>query len=88
MKALQYMALGIPAIVSPVGVNTEIIADGANGYLARDHQDWRRAIDALTDPETRSRLGNAARRTIVERYSTHHGANRFAALLESAVCRS
>ena len=40
MKLLQYMALGIPAVASPVGVNADIICPGANGLLAASDEGW------------------------------------------------
>ncbi|HEX6391057.1 MAG TPA: glycosyltransferase family 4 protein, partial [Solirubrobacteraceae bacterium] len=69
-KGLQYMALRIPTIMSPVGVNTEIISDGDNGYLAASEDQWVARIGELVESaEDRRRLGEAARRTVVERYS-------------------
>ncbi len=69
-KALQYMALGIPALVSPVGMNTEVVQDGVNGYICREPADWQRRIrQVLTDAALRQQLGAAARATIVQRYS-------------------
>lgn len=69
-KALQYMALGIPALVSPVGMNTEVVESGRNGYVCATLTDWQQALETLMqDPELRIRLGEAARTTIVERYS-------------------
>ena len=32
-KALQYMALGMPALVSPVGMNTDVVEHGVNGFI-------------------------------------------------------
>ncbi|MEO1653170.1 MAG: glycosyltransferase family 4 protein, partial [Bacteroidota bacterium] len=46
-KALQYMALGIPALASPVGVNTEIINSGEDGYLCLREEDWERSLRQL-----------------------------------------
>lgn len=69
-KGLQYMALEIPTIMSPVGVNTEIIQDGENGFLAATEQEWIQKLSLLIEsPELREKLGKAARKTIVEKYS-------------------
>ena len=87
MKALQYMALGIPAVVSPVGVNDGIVRDGVNGFLARDASEWHRAIEALRDPASRNRLGSNARQTVLNGYSVSDSAARFADLLRSVVRR-
>ena len=40
LKGLQYMALEIPTLMSPVGVNTEIINSGENGYLHQNEGQW------------------------------------------------
>ncbi len=39
-KALQYMALGIPAVVSDVGVNAQIVDHGINGCVCKSIEDW------------------------------------------------
>jgi glycosyltransferase involved in cell wall biosynthesis len=70
LKALQYMALGIPPVVSPVGVNAEIVVEGRNGLLARTPDDWVRALERLLiDPDLRRRLGDEARATVERSYS-------------------
>jgi glycosyltransferase involved in cell wall biosynthesis len=70
LKALQYMALGIPTVCSPVGVNPRIIRDHENGLLAGSDDQW---IDHLTmllrSPELRERMGKAGRATIESSYS-------------------
>ena len=83
-KALQYMALGIPALVSPVGMNTEVVADGTNGFVCRTEADWYAALlRLLAEPHLRATLGTAARRTIVERYSVASNTANFLALFEA-----
>lgn len=70
LKGLQYMAIAIPTIMSPVGVNTEIISDGKNGYLATTKEEWISKIEALIeDKELRIKLGNKGRETVVNEYS-------------------
>lgn len=69
-KALLYMALGIPPVCSPVGVNTEIIQDGVNGFLAATNEEWVEKLTRLMeDPELRRRMGVEARKTVEEKYS-------------------
>ncbi len=70
MKGLQYMALEIPTIMSPVGVNKEIIKQGENGFLADTHEEWVEKLSLLIeDGELRKRIGKAGRKTVVEHYS-------------------
>ncbi|MFM7566911.1 MAG: glycosyltransferase [Flavobacteriales bacterium] len=69
-KALQYLALGIPAMVSTVGVNADIITHGVNGFLV-DHPDqWYSSIEyVLKHPEPLTDLGRNGRKTIEQRFS-------------------
>jgi glycosyltransferase involved in cell wall biosynthesis len=85
MKALQYMALGIPPVVSPVGVNASIVRDGINGLHARTEDDWVDRIALLLEngPLRRS-LGLEARRTVEESYSARTHAPRVAKILTEA----
>ena len=69
-KGIQYMALGIATVMSPVGVNTDIIEHGVNGFLASTDSEWIDCLSQLVESvELRRRLGEAARQTIDERYS-------------------
>ncbi|MBV9041196.1 MAG: glycosyltransferase family 4 protein [Acidimicrobiia bacterium] len=88
-KALLYMAMGVPPVASPVGVNTEIIQHGVNGYLAASEADWVDVLRLLADDAgLRRRVGNVARQTVVERYSGQRWARRFLEVLETAATRS
>ena len=69
-KAIQYMALEIPPIVSPVGVNTVIVQHGENGFVANTEDDWVKCISTLIESDTlRKKMGTAARKTVVANYS-------------------
>ena len=70
LKGLQYMALGIPTLMSPVGVNSEIIQNGVNGYLPSTEDEWVDTLSGLVESkECRIKIGNAGRQTVVDRYS-------------------
>jgi glycosyltransferase involved in cell wall biosynthesis len=77
LKALQYMALGIPTVCSPVGVNSTIIQDGENGFLADGADEWIEKITRLIhSAELRKKLGMAGRKTVEESYSAKSQAPR------------
>jgi glycosyltransferase involved in cell wall biosynthesis len=86
MKALLYMAMGIPAVCSPVGTNLQLIRHDENGLLARTSEDWLKAIGRLSEePGLRSRLGAAGRQTVEHGYSKRHCAALFQAVVHEAV---
>jgi glycosyltransferase involved in cell wall biosynthesis len=69
-KAIQYMALGISTVASPVGMATELIQHNLNGYWARTSEEWFEALNRLViDAQLRSRFAEEARKTIETRYS-------------------
>lgn len=69
-KAIQYMSLGIPALVSPVGVNTVIVEHGVNGYICNNPEEWKNSLRLLLkDSEIRKKTGQKARQRIEEAYS-------------------
>jgi len=85
LKGLQYLALGVATVMSPVGVNTEIIDAGQNGFLAETEDEWVEAVALLVeDAALRRRLGEAGRKTVVERYSGRQWGPRFLQVLEQA----
>jgi len=78
LKGLQYMALGTPTVMSPVGVNADIIQDGLNGFLARSEEDWFEKLSRLIEsPRLREELGNAARETVRRSYSVESQKRRY-----------
>ena len=69
-KAILYMAAGIPAVVSPVGVNREIVTHGETGFHCSTRRDWYSSLEALVcDLNLRRRMGAAGRRRAVAGYS-------------------
>lgn len=80
-KAIQYMALGIPAIVSRVGVNSQIIDNGINGYLCATPEEWIDSFRILINqPYIREQMGKAAIKKIVDNYSVEANKEKFISL--------
>jgi glycosyltransferase involved in cell wall biosynthesis len=88
LKALQYMALSIPAVCSPVGVNKEIIDDKENGYLPDNEDSWINTLSLLLRSEDlRRKTGQLGRKTVEERYSLRVNAPKLKRVIETAYYR-
>lgn len=82
-KALQYMAMEIATIASPVGVNSEIIHHLENGLLASTHEEWLMAFEQLiNDPNLRARIGKSGRSTVQQHYSVTSNEENFLSLFK------
>jgi glycosyltransferase involved in cell wall biosynthesis len=80
-KAIQYMSMGIPAVVSPVGVNSVIVDDGINGFICTNNNEWQSTLEKLlTQPALRQQLGVEARKKIESAYSVAITTNDFVSL--------
>lgn len=78
LKGLQYMALQIATVMSPVGVNADIIRDGVNGMLAGTEDEWIDKLSKLiSDAALRKRLGEEGRKTVLEKFSVEAQKNNY-----------
>jgi glycosyltransferase involved in cell wall biosynthesis len=83
-KALQYMALEIPAIISPVGVNKTIVESDSDGYFASTTAEWLSALETLiNDVALRKRMGENGRIKIINQYSVRSNATTFLKLFKT-----
>jgi glycosyltransferase involved in cell wall biosynthesis len=84
-KMLTYMAVGIPVVVSPVGMNKEVLAHGKCGFAASTSDEWVDAMSALiADRDASTEMGQIGRRIAVEHYSRHAIGPRLAQILKGA----
>jgi glycosyltransferase involved in cell wall biosynthesis len=77
-KLIQYMALGIPALASSVGVNKIIIDHGVNGFICNTSEDWYLYLsELLSDAVLRQSMGLKGRQKIADEYSHNAIRNNF-----------
>ncbi len=81
-KMLQYMAAARPCVVSPVGMNKELLDTAELGLPARSPDEWTEALSQLlADREAAERMGTIGRSVAVARYSVAALVPRLAELL-------
>jgi glycosyltransferase involved in cell wall biosynthesis len=86
VKVLQYMACGIPVVASPIGVHRQFVQHGVTGFLATNEAEWTQYLrELISKPDTRERMGAAARKAVTEKYDLRHAAQKVAATLRSVV---
>lgn len=81
MKGLLYMSVETPAIMSAVGMNTEIVDHGKNGFLASSDEDWFEILSQLIEnKELRTQIGKEGRKVVEDRYSLKSQQEKYLAL--------
>ncbi len=84
-KMLLYLACGVPAVVSPVGMNAQVLGEGHVALAAETSRDWVEALTFLVDDASaRKTLGQAGRALVQTRYSCDAIAPQLAGILRGA----
>jgi glycosyltransferase involved in cell wall biosynthesis len=85
-KMIQYMATGVPVVVSPVGMNTEVLALGRVGLPAVRDDDWCEALEFLyRHPGEAQAMGRTGRDIAQRHYSNLVIAGQLAAIFRDLV---
>ena len=86
LKAIQYMALGIPTVATAIGANFRIIENGVSGFLVNSEKEWIRALSNLIEnAELRKQMGMAARKRVTELYSIKANTKKYMDVIESVM---
>ena len=85
-KAIQYLAVGVPFVMSPVGVCAEIGEDGKTHVLASTADEWYEALERLlTSSRLRQNMGEVGREHSLQNYSLRQQADRLAESLKAVL---
>jgi glycosyltransferase involved in cell wall biosynthesis len=84
LKIIQYLSVGVPVVCTPVGINSDIIKDGENGFWATNDQEWVDRLSTLIlNQELRSQMGLEGIETVEREYSLAVTSEKFLQVLQS-----
>jgi len=84
LKIIQYLSVGVPVVCTPVGINSDIVQDGENGFWATTHQEWVDRLSILIqNPEIRYQMGLKGIETVEREYSLAVTSEKFFHVLQS-----
>jgi len=84
LKIVQYLSVGVPVVCTPVGINSDIIKDGENGFWATSHQEWIDRLSILiVNSDLRYQMGLKGIETVKREYSLATTSEKFFHVLES-----
>jgi len=82
---LEAMACGLPCVATDVGGNSQVVADGENGFLVPSEQPQllaEKLVQLLQDAALRKRMGQCSRQIVQDRYTVQHMVERLAGLYD------
>jgi glycosyltransferase involved in cell wall biosynthesis len=84
LKIIQYLSVGVPVVCTPVGINSDIVKDGENGFWATNDQEWVDRLSTLIlNQELRSQMGLKGIETVEREYSLTVTSEKFLQVLQS-----
>ncbi len=83
LKIIQYQGVGVPVVCTPVGINKDLVEDGANGFWARTLEEWEEKLSLLIENvRLRENMGREGRRRVLEHYTVQSCASRLFSVLD------
>ncbi len=84
LKAIQYMASGVPTVATAIGANYRVIQDGESGYLVKTNEEWIKALSLLIeDAGKRRTIGLNGRKRVEELFSIEANKSKYLQILNS-----
>lgn len=69
LKILQYFAMGVPVVCSPVGINNDLVEEGFSGYFAKSDREWVEKLSSLIgNRELREKMGLKGRNLVEQKF--------------------
>lgn len=85
-KAIQYMAVGIPFVVTPVGVCAEIGIENETHFSALTKEQWYESlVKLLESAELRKQMGKNGRNYALEHYTVSQQSGKIAEAINGAI---
>jgi glycosyltransferase involved in cell wall biosynthesis len=83
LKIIQYLSVGVPVVCTPVGINSDIVKDGENGFWAAHDQEWVDRLSTLIqNPNLRLQMGLKGIETVEQEYSLTVTSEKFLQVLQ------
>jgi glycosyltransferase involved in cell wall biosynthesis len=84
LKIIQYLSVGVPVVCTPVGVNSDIVKDGENGFWATNQEEWANRLSTLIEnPDLRFKMGLKGIETVEREYSLAVTSEKFFQVLQN-----
>ncbi len=87
-KLVQYMSCSKPVVASPVGINTSLVKEGENGFLAESEDAWSDAFEKLyLDKALREKMAETNSLKIETEYNHSMNCKKYVDLVRTIVKR-